>query len=54
MWEIIQQENPIWFFDATGSMLKDKPSNKEILLYSIICYDQTKHNLIPVAEFFLG
>ncbi len=54
MWEIIQQENPIWYIDATGSILKGRPSKSQILLYSIVCYDRTRKNLIQVAEFFLG
>ena len=53
MWEIIQEHNPIWFIDATGSLLKDKPTNKDILLYTILCHDRRNHNLIPIAEFFL-
>ena len=54
MWEIIQKDNPVWYIDATGSILKDKPSEKEILLYSIVCHDHSKQNIITVAEFFLG
>jgi len=54
MWEIIQKNNPIWYIDATGSILKDKPNRKEILLYSIVCYDRPKQNFIQVAEFFSG
>jgi hypothetical protein len=54
MWEIIQQANPIWYIDATGSILKDKPNKKEVLLYSIVCYDRPRQNFIQVAEFFIG
>ena len=54
MGEIIQQENPVWYIDATGSILKGRPSKSQILLYSIVCYDRTRENLIQVAEFFLG
>lgn len=54
MWEIIQKNNPIWYIDATGSILKDKLNRKEILLYSIVCYDRPKQNFIQVAEFFSG
>jgi hypothetical protein len=54
MWRLISKSNAIWYVDATGSILKDKPNNKDVLLYSIVCYDREKENFIQVAEFFSG
>ena len=52
MWSLIQNVNPVWFFDATGSILADVPLNNSPLLYSIVCYDNDTNSIIPVAEFF--
>lgn len=54
MWEILQQDNPIWYIDATGSILKDRPNNKDVNLYSILCYDRQKGKHVQIAEFFSG
>ena len=51
MWSLIQNVNPIWFFDATGSILADVPLNNSPLLYSIVSYDTDTNSIIPVAEF---
>ena len=52
MWNLVQNINPIWFFDATGSILADVPLNNSPLLYSIVCYDNDTNSIIPIAEFF--
>ena len=47
----IQQENPVWFFDATGSILKDIKEQKSPLLYSLVMHDPTTSSIIPVYDF---
>ncbi|RNA17164.1 mitogen-activated kinase kinase kinase kinase 3 [Brachionus plicatilis] len=41
MWGVIQENNPVWFFDATGKLMLKLKDQQEILLYSIVCHDQT-------------
>lgn len=48
----MEKYNPIWYFDATGSILKKVPNQGDCKLYSIVCHDNTKRKIIPVAEFF--
>ena len=51
MWEIIQKKNPLWFFDATGSILQQKKYQKLPYLYSIVVFDTELGIIAPVAEF---
>ncbi|CAF1034897.1 unnamed protein product, partial [Brachionus calyciflorus] len=52
IWTIIQKETPIWFFDATGCILKDIPCQSKSILFSIVCHDTFKKVIIPFADFF--
>ena len=51
MWLHIQTVNPIWHFDATGSIVVDILGEKKPLLYSIVCHDSETNSIIPVFEF---
>ncbi len=51
MWFLIQKSNPVWFFDATGSILQNIKGQSAAFLYSIVCYDSAKHSILPIAEF---
>ena len=51
IWEIIQRKNPIWFFDATGSIIQKKKYQKLPLLYSLVAYDPELRVILSVAEF---
>ncbi len=51
MWLKILEFNPIWFFDATGSVLKNIDNQNRPLLYSIVCHDPLNQQIIPVFEF---
>ena len=50
MWTQIKNRNPIWYFDASGSIMKDV-ENKRVFIYSLVCYDEENANVIPVSEF---
>lgn len=51
MWKIIFTRYPIWFFDATGSIIKNVSGQKLPFFYSIVCYDPQTHSIIPLSEF---
>ncbi len=50
IWDIIKTFNPVWYFDATGSIMK-KMDNKEPFLYSIVCYDRDNKQIVSIADF---
>ncbi|CAF0977548.1 unnamed protein product [Brachionus calyciflorus] len=52
IWSVVQRNAPIWFFDATGCILKDIPGKSKTLLFSIVCHDVSSKTIIPVADFF--
>jgi hypothetical protein len=51
MWFEIQEVNAVWYFDATGCVIKDLKNQSMPFLYSIIMHDKKTKTLIPVAEF---
>ena len=50
MWSQIRNKHPVWYFDSTGSIIKDV-DNKKVFLYSLVCFDEENQNIIPVSEF---
>jgi hypothetical protein len=50
MWLDIQEVNAVWYFDATGCVLKDIKNQSMPFLYSIVMHDKVTKSLIPVAE----
>ena len=50
MWSQIRNKHPVWYFDSSGSVMKDV-DNKRIFIYSLVCYDEENQNVIPVSEF---
>ena len=51
MWKVIQEVNPIWNFDATGSVIKNFRRQKMPLLYSLVSHDNVLKQILPIAEF---
>ncbi len=51
MWLHAQMVNPVWYFDATGSIITDILGEKTPLLYSMVCHDTVTETIIPVYEF---
>jgi hypothetical protein len=51
MWLIIQQTNPIWYFDGTSNINKKLPLQKDPHFFSMICHDKQNRQLIPLFEF---
>ena len=51
MWRLIQQNNPVWNFDATGTVIQNIKKQKKPLLYSLVVHDNLQKQIIPVAEF---
>jgi hypothetical protein len=51
MWLIIQQQNPIWYFDATSNINKKLPLQKDPDFYAMVCHDKQNRQLIPLFEF---
>ncbi|CAF0770039.1 unnamed protein product [Brachionus calyciflorus] len=49
---VVQKNFPIWFFDATGCILKDIPGESKTILFSIVCHDVSRKIIIPLADFF--
>ncbi len=43
--------NPVWFFDATGSIHRHVNRQPKPFFYSIVCHDTKNKIIIPVAEF---
>ncbi len=52
MWRTIAKDNPVLFFDSTGSILKDIMNQKKPFMYSIVAHDVAKKCIVPIAEFF--
>ena len=51
MWIYVQHINPVWYFDATGSIIQNIPGEKKPLLYSMVCHDTSTKTIVPVFEF---
>ena len=51
MWKMAKEKNPIWYFDATGSINKDVISQKKPFFYSLVFHDKKNTSIIPLAEF---
>lgn len=52
MWDMIQQRNPVWHFDASGLFLNEINDQSKPLLFSIVCHDPIAKSFIPIADFF--
>ena len=44
-------KNPIWFFDATGGIIKNVSRQKKPFLYSLVMHDPKENVIVPFAEF---
>lgn len=44
--------NPVWYFDATGSMMKPLDGQGRILLYTFVCHNSFNRNIVPLSQFF--
>ena len=51
MWTAIQKVKPIWFFDATGSIIKTIDKQKRPYLYSIVMHDPETKTVVSLADF---
>ena len=51
MWIQSQHFNPVWHFDATGSIIRNIPGEKIPLLYSMVSHDTSTKIIFPVFEF---
>ena len=51
LWALIKENDPIWYFDATGSIMAKLPNQKETLLFSIVANDSKNKTSISVADF---
>ncbi|CAF1007477.1 unnamed protein product [Brachionus calyciflorus] len=51
LWALIKEKDPIWYFDATGSIIAKLPNQKETLLFSIVANDSKNKTSISVADF---
>jgi hypothetical protein len=51
MWSVIKILDPIWYFDSTGSIIKQVKKQNKPLLFSIVSYDKKNQKYVPVAEF---
>ena len=51
LWEAIRLKNPIWFFDATGGIIKNVSRQKKPFLYSLVMHDPKENVIVPFAEF---
>ena len=51
MWLCAQIVNPVWYFDATGSIHVDILGEKTPLLYSMVFHDTNTKCIIPIFEF---
>lgn len=51
IWAAIILRNPVWFFDPTGSVIKDIDGQKSPFLYSIVAHDPKTQTIVPAAEF---
>ncbi|CAF1049276.1 unnamed protein product [Brachionus calyciflorus] len=51
LWALIKEKDPIWYFDATGSIMAKLPNQKETLLFSIVANDSKNKTSISLADF---
>jgi hypothetical protein len=54
MWLKIQEANSVWYFDATGSILKSTPelkNQKQVLLYTVAMRDPLSNTSISIYDF---
>ncbi len=51
MWIQSQHFNPVGYFDATGSIIRNIPGEKMPLLYSMVSHDTSTKIIFPVFEF---
>ncbi|CAF1118874.1 unnamed protein product, partial [Brachionus calyciflorus] len=51
IWAIIKKSHPIWYFDATGSLMARCRNQNETLLYSIVINDSINKVSLPIADF---
>ena len=51
MWLIVQERYPIWYFDATGGIIKKIKGQAKPLLYSLVFHDKDKKLILPLTEF---
>jgi len=53
MWKIVQKQNPLWYFDATGRIISNRniSDQKVPYLYSIVVHDTEKAKNFAIAEF---
>jgi hypothetical protein len=51
MWCAIPLRCPVWYFDATGSVLKQVHRQNAPYLYSMVCHDINTEALVSVADF---
>jgi len=51
IWLQVREINPIWFFDATGSIHRKVNRQNKPFFYSAVCHDTIKKVIVPVAEF---
>jgi hypothetical protein len=52
IWQFVQNKWPIWYFDATGGILKKVNKQKNVLLYSLVMHDKVNKKICPLADFF--
>jgi hypothetical protein len=51
MWKLIRKVHPIWYFDATGGVIRETVDQRQPFLYSLVAHDTKKNKMIPIAEF---
>ena len=51
MWGIIRENNPVWYFDATGKLTPKYKDQAEVLLFSLVSHDKIQNSLIPIGDF---
>ena len=51
MWALVQQNWPVWYFDATGSVLEKIKRQGEAFLYSLVFHDKDRKLIFPFTEF---
>ncbi|CAF0867508.1 unnamed protein product [Brachionus calyciflorus] len=51
IWKKIYQYNPVLYFDATGSIVRDIKGQKKPFLYSMVAHDTNSKQIIPIVEF---
>lgn len=51
MWSVIKKRNPVWYLDATGSVIQEVNGQNSPFLYSIAMHDIEAKNILPISEF---